>query len=315
MAADPLVTVVIPTYNRAHVIGRTIADVFNQTYKNLQLVIVDDGSTDNTTEVLTKFDGRVEVVRQANGGAASARNRGIREARGEIIAFQDSDDEWHPTKIERQVRLLSKLGRTVPCCLCNAVFRAEAPNGAERLTFDIGMLHSPYEEGLWLNPAEVLASRCIFFNQVVAVRREALERIGGFNAGLRYLEEWDLALKLASLGPWGFIREPLTYWNPGNNESITKRAVSEGAWGQVSAIQVLSDALELPLMKNSPAVRKQLLRRLRAQSREHRAWGIRERNHFGASAISRFLLFIERCRFAANRRIGQLPTMVTQPLR
>jgi len=275
---------------------------------------VDDGSTDDTQERLKVYSDRVRVVRQENGGAASARNRGIQEARGEIVAFQDSDDEWHPSKLFRQVELLQKLGPSVPCCLCNAVFRPETPGGIERLTFAIGMLHSSYQEGLWLNPADILATRCLFFNQVVAVRRDALKKVGGFNSSLRYLEEWDLALKLSFLGPWGFISEPLTYWNPGNSGSITRRAEQEAELLQQCCYRLITDALQLADGKEHTNARKHLLRTLRAQRRSRFAWRLRKRGFPGSATLSDALLHSERFRAAILRRLGQFPEMVTQPV-
>jgi glycosyltransferase involved in cell wall biosynthesis len=100
-----LVSVVIPAYNRAAVIGRALGSALRQTHTNLEIIVVDDGSTDATASVIEDlYDPRVRYLRQANQGAPAARNRGIREASGEFVAFLDSDDEWHPEKIARQVR-------------------------------------------------------------------------------------------------------------------------------------------------------------------------------------------------------------------
>jgi len=305
---------VIPTFNRANIIAQTIGDVRRQTYPNLEIIVVDDGSTDDTRARLEEFGNEIRVVAQQNQGAASARNRGISEARGEIIAFQDSDDQWHPTKIARQVGLLQKLGPAVPCCVCNAVFRSESPGGAERQTFSIGMLRPTHEEGLWLNPAEVIASRCIFFNQVVAVRRDALMTVGGYNSQLRYLEEWDLALKLARLGPWGFIREPLTYWNPGSQGSITSRAKSEAVQLHGCGVRLLTDALATGENQANIKTRSYLVQTLRSQRRMQYAWQVNEKKFVGASVIGRTLMAIERYFAAVMRRTGHFPKMITKEL-
>src|SRR5512132_3570680 len=103
---SPLVSVVVPTYNRAHLIGRTIESVLRQSYVALELVIVDDGSTDDTRERITekyRRDPRVRYCHKPNGGPASARNVGFREARGEYVALLDSDDTWHPWKLSLQI--------------------------------------------------------------------------------------------------------------------------------------------------------------------------------------------------------------------
>lgn len=98
----PTVSVVIPTYNRAHLVGRAIQSVLNQTYQDFEIIVVDDGSTDNTEEVVKSFnDPRIRYIRHdQNRGGSAARNTGIKMARGEYIAFQDSDDEWLPEKLE-----------------------------------------------------------------------------------------------------------------------------------------------------------------------------------------------------------------------
>src|ERR1039458_8209652 len=100
MSAGPLVSVIIPTYNRASTICKTIDDVFRQTYKNFELVVIDDGSTDDTQANLRRYGSRIRSFTQTNAGPAAARNRGIEVSRGDIIAFQDSDDFWAPTKLE-----------------------------------------------------------------------------------------------------------------------------------------------------------------------------------------------------------------------
>ena len=104
---NPTVSVIIPTYNRAHLIKRAIQSVLNQTYQDFEVIIVDDASTDNTEEVVKSFnDPRIRYIRhEKNKGAAAARNTGIKTARGKYIAFQDSDDEWLPEKLEKQMKV------------------------------------------------------------------------------------------------------------------------------------------------------------------------------------------------------------------
>jgi glycosyltransferase involved in cell wall biosynthesis len=107
---ESLVSCIIPTYNRAHIVGRAIQSVLNQTYKNIEVIVVDDGSQDNTQEVVLSIkDERVRYIRlHRNFGAAFARNIGIANARGEFVAFLDSDDYFLPEKIEKQIELMLK---------------------------------------------------------------------------------------------------------------------------------------------------------------------------------------------------------------
>ena len=101
--AEPLVSVIIPTYNNAAYLVESVESVLNQSYRNIELIVVDDGSTDNTQAVLAGFGDRLRYVRKANGGPSSARNLGIQMARGQLIAFQDADDLWLPEKLALQV--------------------------------------------------------------------------------------------------------------------------------------------------------------------------------------------------------------------
>ena len=109
MNKKPTVSAIIPTYNRAHLIGRAIQSVLKQTYKDFELIIVDDGSTDNTEDIIKEFQKKDERIKyichDKNKGGSAARNTGIKAARGEYIAFQDSDDEWLPEKLKKQMEI------------------------------------------------------------------------------------------------------------------------------------------------------------------------------------------------------------------
>lgn len=112
-----MVSVIIPTWNRAHTIERSVRSVLEQTDGDLEVLVVDDGSTDGTRQVLEAIgDPRLRYVRQENAGACAARNHGIRLARGEYIAFHDSDDTWRPRKLEKQLACLRREQADVVCC-------------------------------------------------------------------------------------------------------------------------------------------------------------------------------------------------------
>ena len=102
----PKVSVIVPAYNRAKLLSRALESIFAQTFNDYEVIVVDDGSKDETPEVIKQFAGRVKYIRKENGGSASARNRGIEESKGEYIAFLDSDDTWVPEKLEEQVKVL-----------------------------------------------------------------------------------------------------------------------------------------------------------------------------------------------------------------
>jgi glycosyltransferase involved in cell wall biosynthesis len=215
-----LVSVIIPTYNRARTIERAVNSVFAQTWKEIEIIVVDDGSTDQTAEVLKAYGGKIRVIQQPNGGASAARNTGIKAATGEIISFLDSDDEWLPEKTERQAGLLQRTASFgVKCCVCNATMLF----GTGTITsFAAAGLHPKLREGIWTNPAEVLTTNFLFFNQVVAIRREALEQCGYFREDLRIMEDYDLALRLSTTGPWAYIAEPLVVWHEDAGSGLSR---------------------------------------------------------------------------------------------
>jgi glycosyltransferase involved in cell wall biosynthesis len=101
MPAEPRVSVILPTYNRGWILVEAVESVLGQDYANLELIVVDDGSTDNTKGLLLSFEDRITVIRQANRGVSAARNAGIRAATGELLALLDSDDTWLPGKSDR----------------------------------------------------------------------------------------------------------------------------------------------------------------------------------------------------------------------
>jgi glycosyltransferase involved in cell wall biosynthesis len=127
----PKVSVVIPTYNRAHLLPLAIGSVQSQTLGDTEIIVVDDGSTDDTEAIVTSTpDRRIRYVRSStNQGSGAARNRGVEVAQGEYIAFLDSDDEWLPAKLEKQIRLMESVDRSVG--ICRTGFLCCRPNGRE----------------------------------------------------------------------------------------------------------------------------------------------------------------------------------------
>jgi glycosyltransferase involved in cell wall biosynthesis len=203
-----LVSVIIPTLNRVGTILPAVESALAQTHHHLEVIVVDDGSTDGTADVLDRFGRGVKVVRQANAGPSAARNRGVKESNGEIVAFLDSDDHWTPGKIERQVNLLERAGEGMCCCVCNAMVKNE-DGSTKGHTFDFAGIKPGFIEGEWINPDEVLTTRFLLFNQVVAIRRKAFEKVGGFNESLRLLEDYELSVRLSVAGKWGVISDSL----------------------------------------------------------------------------------------------------------
>lgn len=203
---QPLVSVIIPTYNRAGTIGKAVSSALEQSYPATEVIIVDDGSTDDTAAALAAFGDRIRVIRQANAGPSAARNRGAAGAHGEYIAFLDSDDVWLPGKLERQVLLLEARGPEVCCCVTNC--ELEDSSGRRTTSFQLAGLAGAPDEGYLLNPGEIVATRFLLFNQVVMIRAAAFRDVGGFHPDLWLLEDHHLALRLAIRGQWALVGTP-----------------------------------------------------------------------------------------------------------
>jgi glycosyltransferase involved in cell wall biosynthesis len=279
---QPLVTAIIATYNRSYIVCEAIESILHQSYEPIELIVIDDGSTDDTLAKLVKYGERIRVVSQKNAGPAAAWNRGILESRGEIVTFLGSDDIWLPTFVERQMSVLQRLGDEVPCSVSSCWLRFADGRGVP--SFQYASLYPRDQEGVWLNPGEILATRFVQFGQNVAIRRAALEKAGGFDEKLWLLEDYDLALKLSLQGPWGFVREPLVVWRQGTaaNLSLSQKALVEQAHLKENLITIRSRILDMNRgSARSESLRKLLQRELRldrrdlwfARSAQRGAWG------------------------------------------
>jgi hypothetical protein len=138
----------------------------------------------------------------------------------------DSDDAWMPTKLERQVRMFCNAGNSITCCLCNAII--VSPQGEEGTTFENAELRPPLGEGIWENVPEVLVTRFVLFNQAAAIRRSLIERIGGFDEDMTFLEDYEFPLRLSLEGPWGYIKEPLVIYHRDSPGSYAALADASG---------------------------------------------------------------------------------------
>jgi glycosyltransferase involved in cell wall biosynthesis len=209
----PSISVVIPAYNRADTIGLAVGSVLRQTVGDLEVIVVDDASTDGTAAALGAIgDRRLRVIRhERNAGGSAARNTGIRAAAGDWIAFQDSDDEWLPLKIERQLAALARFGEEAVGVYCGMIILGRPE--------DAGL--DPSAVAYWPNPRlrpasfegwlyrALLQSGSLISTQTFMGRRPALLEIGGFDESLRALQDWDCFLRLSRLGPIAFEPEPL----------------------------------------------------------------------------------------------------------
>ena len=197
----PKVSVIIPTYQRSHLVGQAIESVLAQTYCDYEIIVVNDGSTDNTGEILAQYGDRIVAIHQENRGLPAARNAGIRVAQGQYLAFLDDDDLWEPQKLEKQIPLLeadSRLGLVYS----DMVIFNEA--GIQPGTYLNGFV-PPQTVTPW-----TLLHRNFFPMPTIVIRRVCWEQLGGFDESLRSCEDYDLWLRIVEQWAVGYVNEPLT---------------------------------------------------------------------------------------------------------
>jgi glycosyltransferase involved in cell wall biosynthesis len=191
------VSVVIPAFNAARFIRESIDSALAQTHGDVEVIVVDDSSTDDTGRVLREYGQRIVAHRQPNSGAATARNTGARLATGDWIAFLDADDAWEPTKLERQLAAV-----TTPFSYTDR-FNV----GDYRDLPGIQSVLTRMHDGDVFVP--LLLEGNFITSSSVVVRREVFTAMGGFSTGLRNAEDWDLWLRIAEHHPVSVCREPL----------------------------------------------------------------------------------------------------------
>lgn len=215
MKNNPLISVIIPAFNRQDTITYCLESILTQTYKNLEVIVVDDCSMDNTVSVVRSHpDPRVRcVVLEKNSGAQAARNRGIHEAKADWIAFQDSDDEWLPDKLVKQVSTLENANYD-PWSLvyCNA-YRFEKARGVKSIRL------LPVVEGDNQYPT-LLQIRAVLFPTMITSKK-ALEKIGYLDEQVPSFQEWDTSIRLARYCKIIHLREPLMIYHAGSGDAIS----------------------------------------------------------------------------------------------
>jgi glycosyltransferase involved in cell wall biosynthesis len=253
----PSVSVVVPSFNRADCIARAVESILAQTFPDFELIVVDDGSEDDTRNVLTKFRDRIRLIHQENRGVSAARNTGIRAARGNWVAFLDSDDEWHPTKLERQLACLEKL--QILMCFSRCVTERGdpiqdiddlCPKAIEPGVYRI----DDAVDSIWRLKCHPLPS--------MVVDKQLLEKAGLFDESLHAAEDTRLIYNLAFLSRFAYIDHPLVVIHQGAHNSLTFDGKTESARKRYSSyLRVQAEAywrmLEVRPEK-APLLRKRL---------------------------------------------------------
>lgn len=214
-----MISVVIPLYNKEKQIAHTLQSVFKQTFQDFEVVVVDDGSTDSSVAEVEKFsDSRIRLIHQKNAGVAAARNRGIEEAKGDLIAFLDADDEWKPEYLVTQYLLSQKY----PHCLiyaCNYEFQnlegKVTPTIIRKLPFtgEDGILSNYFEMASCSHPP--------LWTSAVMVKTQAIQAIGGFPLGIKSGEDLLTWARLAVKGEIAYSKEVEAIYNLGEGYVLT----------------------------------------------------------------------------------------------
>jgi glycosyltransferase involved in cell wall biosynthesis len=208
--SQPLVSVVIPNYNYGRFLSEALDSVLTQTHLNIEIIVVDDGSTDNSLDILAAYEEKgIKVIRQKNSGVGAARNIGAAKSKGQFIAFLDADDIWMPTKIERQLTTFTDEIGLVTCGM-----REFDSASNETLAYLIS------DKTDWTVREILLLNYPVVSGSAIVVRRSAFETSGGFDdrKEMHPSEDWEFFYRLARIAKVVFLPEILvSYRNHGKN--------------------------------------------------------------------------------------------------
>ena len=221
-----LITVILPTYNRLPMLKRAIGSVLKQTYRNFEVIVVDDGSTDGTEGYLANFPKKGDryglntcplfvYIRQENRGVSAARNAGIKHAKGKLIALLDSDDEWLPKKLAGQIGFFQKNPEAMICQTEETWIR----NGKR-----VNPMKKHKKHSGWI--FKDCLPLCIVSPSAVMMRRELFDQVGNFDESLPACEDYDLWLRVAAKFPIYLIDEPLTIKYGGHADQLSRTVLS-----------------------------------------------------------------------------------------
>lgn len=213
---NKLISVIIPTYNRASLVIDAINTVINQTYQDFEIIIIDDGSTDNTEQVIKGInDLRIRYIYQENSGKPScARNNGIRKAKGEYIAFLDSDDLWHPQMLEKNISILNNNNKIGFVTNWSSYRTFEGNEIKKKICY--AKNKNEYMSYLLLSPDKAYAGP-----STILVKKECFEKAGCFDEEMTFCEDWDMFFRIALFYEMHNLEEVLTYVRV-HQESLSK---------------------------------------------------------------------------------------------
>jgi glycosyltransferase involved in cell wall biosynthesis len=208
----PVVSVIIPTYNRGHCLSESIDSVLSQEYRQIELIVVDDGSTDETCELVAKYPDLVYHRLEKNSGVSHARNLGVELARGELICFLDSDDLWQKNKLKIQVDWM----QAHPDCKICYSDEIWIRNGVR---VNPMKKHRKYSGDIY----QQCLALCIVSPSSVMLRSSLLQEVGGFDETFPVCEDYDLWLRIAHRYPFQFIDEKLIVKRGGHQDQLSRK--------------------------------------------------------------------------------------------
>jgi len=209
------ISVILPTYNRKHTLQRSIGSILNQTYRPSEIIIIDDGSSDGSSELIESDYPNIRLIKQSNSGVSSARNKGIKNSKGQWIALMDSDDEWLPDKLEKQVQALKEYSEYL-FCHTNEIWIRRG------VRVNQGKKHQKYGGYIFdkcLDICRISPSSSLFHKSI-------LEDAGLFDESLRVCEDYDLWLRITAKYPILFLDELLIKKYGGHKDQLSR--VPEG---------------------------------------------------------------------------------------
>ena len=216
---QPLVSAIVLTHNRKHLVTRAIESVLSQTYQNMECIVVDDASTDGTRDMLLKRKDikYIYIPKSESRGGNFARNTGIKVAKGKYIAMLDDDDYWLPTKTEKQVALIEEKG----CDLVYCGARAETIEKDGNISYDDSL---PTEEGEG-DLSQKIFAHIYVLNCAMLIRKSALDTYGYYDENLRYWQEYELTMRLAQHSYFFYVNEVLLVFrvDKGEKQRLTNR--------------------------------------------------------------------------------------------
>ena len=270
----PMVSVIIPTYNRSTLVTAAIDSVLAQTFTDFELIVIDDGSTDDTVKRLDPYMDRIRYFHQENLGASAAQNAGLRKATGEWVSILASDDVWHPSKLERQFEAVSRLGEGFGACFTDCKFVGDPD--MKSTAFEQAGIMPDQPFGPLFNPMRYVWEDAYgLYVQSLLASRSLVMEVGGFDESLKYSEDRDLIFKLSFRTQFCYVAAPLV--DIDRTEAIPRLTTPTSDWDRQAFLcneLSLRKMLEFPELKDRD-IRQRIEKELLLFYYNHAAEGAR----------------------------------------